>query len=821
MLKANRTYSVLLLIFTFSFFYRIILMLWNYFPPGADIGLHNSVIYSITGHGNTNFMYNFYQMGGGSSLTFPGYHIFASSIMMMTGLPEYFAQAMIVALFSSLLVLCSFLVTRKVWTEPAAYVVAFLVAISRFDIEMTLWGGYPNVITLLLIPLTFYLFLQKDRFSKTPFLVSTSILTGSIFLTHSLSAAIFVGVTVLTVLFVLVSPKTFGATRKTGFYWLLPIVLGVILVSPFLASAVPTYLHDNSSAPGVSGVNDINSAILSTRILPLEWVYPLLLIIIGFAVLSKRYNNHFFSLPTLLLCVWLFVPLFLTQSYLFKFIIDYNRFLYFVILPVIIFTAVLIDYGSKFFAEAIGTIRVLNRQIQKAEKIETKKILGNSSEIKTGITRSLEIRMEKTEKSIRRKAAWLSAHSTSKATYAAFILFFLLFSFVAIPVFLTPMEGQRIQSFYQVMNNQGWEALQWAKQNTSSNSVFVSDALYGWWLSGFAQRPTLSAVDPQYLTSARELAPAKNASYLLDTDYLIDNGWFQVREDGGYLSRHNPEFLAKIRNQYFPYSFFNFDSDGISVTLRNGSYVEVVNLSSLPVTEMSTVSTSNSESIIVTHGNGLFNFTQTITVYSALNATAISTKMVQYFAIMTDSLQTDNPAVTFDTLQFDLDTKGTIQPVISDDHSYVGLIDTGMKTIGQIIFSSPQSRPDIVSFPDNGYTPVDMTYILNSKTDTEFSYSIGVYQYSDSQLASIKQGTLTYDQLVKENTQTYLAELSQTPPPINEKDFVVFNYQKAMTTWNVSYISCRVPEMYPKFLLDPAFSLVFINSEVAIFQVKG
>ena len=42
-----------------------------------------------------------------------------------------------------------------------------------------------------------------------------------------------------------------------------------------------------------------------------------------------------------------------------------------------------------------------------------------------------------------------------------------------------------------------------------------------------------------------------------------------------------------------------------------------------------------------------------------------------------------------------------------------------------------------------------------------------------------------------------------------------------MTTWNVSYIACRVPEMYPKFLRDPAFNLVFINSEVAIFKVKG
>ena len=157
MLKANKTYLLLLLIFTFSFIYRMLLMLWDTFPSGADIGLHNSVIYSITGSGNTNFLYNFYQMGGGLSLTFPGYHIFASGIMMMTGMPEYLAQAAVVALFSSLIVLCAFLITKSIWTESAAYIVAFLVAISRFDIEMLLWGGYPNVITLTVDSLNFLL----------------------------------------------------------------------------------------------------------------------------------------------------------------------------------------------------------------------------------------------------------------------------------------------------------------------------------------------------------------------------------------------------------------------------------------------------------------------------------------------------------------------------------------------------------------------------------------------------------------------------------------------------------------------------------------
>ena len=197
MFKATRKHVLLLLIFTFAFIYRMLLMLWQTFPPGADIGLHNSVIYSITQSGNTNFLWDYYQMGGGLSLTFPGYHIFASGIIMVTGMPDYLVQSVIVALFSSLIVFCAFLITRTVWTESAAFIVAFLVAISRFDIEMLLWGGYPNVITLLLIPLTFYLYLQRDRFSLTPFLVSTSILVGSIFLTHSLSAAVFVSILLL------------------------------------------------------------------------------------------------------------------------------------------------------------------------------------------------------------------------------------------------------------------------------------------------------------------------------------------------------------------------------------------------------------------------------------------------------------------------------------------------------------------------------------------------------------------------------------------------------------------------------------------------
>ncbi|TFH21609.1 hypothetical protein E4G67_05480, partial [Candidatus Bathyarchaeota archaeon] len=138
MLKTNRTYLVLLSIFTFSFIYRMLLMFLGGYPPGADIGLHNSVIYSITGSGPTDFLYNFYHIGGGISLTFPGYHIFTAGVMMITGMTgsmEYVAHALVVSLFSSLIVLCAFLITRRIWSTSAALIVAFLAAISRFDIE--------------------------------------------------------------------------------------------------------------------------------------------------------------------------------------------------------------------------------------------------------------------------------------------------------------------------------------------------------------------------------------------------------------------------------------------------------------------------------------------------------------------------------------------------------------------------------------------------------------------------------------------------------------------------------------------------------------
>ena len=768
MFKATRKHLLLMLIFTFSFIYRMLLMLWETFPPGADIGLHNSVIYSITQSGNTNFLWNFYQIGGGLSLTFPGYHIFASGIMMMTGMPDYLAHAVIVAFFSSLIVLCAFLITQSVWTESAAFIVAFLVAISRFDIEMLLWGGYPNVITLLLIPLTFYLYLQKDRFSLTPFLVTTSILAGSIFLTHSLSTGIYVSVTVVTVLFVIVSPKTFGASRKDVLYWLLPIFLGAVLVSPFLINAVPAYLGANST---FTGVNDIRLALLSTRVLPLELVLPLFACLVLFFLFSKKYKGRFFALPAFLLAMWLLVPLIFTQGYLFGFYIDYNRFLYFTILPVMILIAMVIDHGSGFFARVIDTYHVLTSQVQK------------------------------TEKTANRLVMWLSTHLTRKAIYSIFVLGSLLFSFVAIPIFMTPQQGQTAQSFYQVMSNPGYDAINWTKENTPVGSVFVSDALYGWWFSGFAQRPTLSAVDPQYLTLAREFEPAKFARNLLDTDYMVDNGLIQVREDGGYLARHNPEILAKLNWTYFPYSFFNFNSNQTKIQYEVNGNLQFVYLDQLAVKEMRMENDTEHATLIVTRGNDFFNYTQLTTVYRGLpfvNMTAIVDSIVN--------------GVSLDYLYITVQSKGKEIP--STNNSTVGLLDEGVKAFGQLIFLGNQ--PTVERILAENPCILGLQYGLEGKSQGDIQLSASAYSVTDDLKFYQDDATKNsyFDKIMT-------ADLNSTQTPVDLLIGDPFDYRAEIKNNSVSYIVCRDSEIIPKFSLDPLFSLVFINNEVAIFKVKG
>jgi hypothetical protein len=764
----SKKYLLLFLILAFSFVYRVMLMLWANFPPGADIGLHNSVIHSITPLGNVDFLWNNYQMGGGLSLTFPGYHIFVAQVILLSGLPDFLAHTFVVALFSSLIVACAFLITRKIWSEPAAFVVAFLVAVSRFDIEMLLWGGYPNVITLMLIPLIFYMFLQSKRFSLPIFLTSASILCGTLFLTHSLSALVFDGTVLAVVVFAAVFSNRLGVTKKRLTLRLAPLLFGAIIILPFLVNAGPAYLGANSET-FTGGVSDIRDALLSTRILPWELLAPLAGCVILFFLYSREYKGKFLTISSLLLALWVLVSVAFTQGYLVSFYIDYNRFLYFTLLPVLILIAVVIDHAATFFSRVADTYLSVTRETWQTNKFSLK----------------------------------LVPYLNRKNFYAVIILSSLIFAFFAVPFLMPPQQATAVQNFYQVMTNPGYEAIQWAKQNTPSNSIFVSDALYGWWFGGFAQRPTLSAVDPQYLTLSREYEPAKAAKDLLDTDYVIDNGLIQVREDGGYIGRHNPMFLANINWSYFPYPFFNFNNKDTKVTLNEDGNVKSFDLSQLSVLKMKLENTSDQAKLSITKGNSFFTLTQTLTVYRYVKFVNMS--------ITLESVAADVSLINFDSV---LHIRGQVINLPET----VGMFDERAKVLGQLIFVENHPENVVVITPENP-SGVWLSYNLQGQSSSAIQLFASAFSVSNK--PDYYQNEATKSKFINgvlyENLQSYLS------PNLNSDEDLeidVFNYKKALADWDVSYIAVRDSEILPKFASDPAFSLLFINNDVAIFLVK-
>jgi hypothetical protein len=759
--KASITRILLPIIFASAFVYRLILLLWQTYPPGTDIGFHAGVINSITQSGNTNFLWNYYQMGGGVELEFPGYHIFASQIIILTGMPNYVAQALVAALFSSFIVLAVFLVTRLVWNESVAFFAAFFVAISRTDIEILCWSGYPNIVALFLIPVIFYLFIKRDKISTAPYLISASLVASGMLLVHSLSTAVFFGIVAVPFLAAWAFPKMFNESRKSVLCWAPPILVGAILISPFLASAVPPYLNESATLVGTPA---INQALLENRAVSLEMALALFACVVLLFLFSKEYKGRFFSLPSFLVAMWLLVPLVLTQDYLFGLYLDSVRFLYFLIYPVLILFALLADYSSRCFAKVVGAYCSLN-----------------------GKPHSFTM-------SFNKKTLKIKAKISYKTIYGGFLVSVLLALSLSLPLFAYPWEGVSIQQFYQTMNNSSYQSIEWAKQNTPGGSVFVAEMGYGWWLAGVGQRPTLTDVDLQAMSLAREVSISRNVSYMLDTDYVIDNGYIQVREDGGYLGRHNPLFLADLNWTNSPYAFFQFNSSQITLLSHKGNNTQSTNLDELSVVGMQLVSeNSDSLSIIVNKANSDFNYSEVTTVTKG-----------NLFANMAITVQSNKPDLSLDWLSLVIDSQGVFQQPFNNT---LAMLDSGMKVCGQFIFV--QSQPKISNLNSQSSCITQLSYNLQSKSQAEIQILVGIYPVSDREIqnADALKGTLSV------NMQNIAA--------VPDLPLTTFDYKVALQQYNVSYVANRDFELNRKFAADPTFSLVFSNEEVAIFKVEA
>ncbi len=161
------------------------------------------------------------------------------------------------------------------------------------------------------------------------------------------------------------------------------------------------------------------------------------------------------------------------------------------------------------------------------------------------------------------------------AVFLVVVIILVLFT----PLFSLPNIGVVQADYFQVMNPSEYQAIQWVKANSSVGSVCVADAEFGWWLSGFAQRPTLSAVDPQYLILQHEVGPAAVATDLLKADYLVDNGLIEVQQAGAYSNDNTHEILAESNSSYVHPPVFILNDTQISLLYRQNGLPQQLSLS--------------------------------------------------------------------------------------------------------------------------------------------------------------------------------------------------------------------------------------------------
>lgn len=725
-------------IFGFSFIFRLILMNMNGYPPGADIGLHESVIKSISGD-KTNFFYNYYHMGSGLSVTNPGYHIFLAYFITLTDLPDYFAQSFVASMFSSLISISAYLIARRVWSEKAGIITALLLTFSAGDIAILSWSGYPNIVTLMLIPLVFYLFIIRDKITNRVFYGSTSILVAAIFLTHILSGLVMGSIVLLTIIFYNLVSKTISPRKNQAILWLLPILFGVLLISPYLFNTFPVYFNSQGAITGNVGV--MKQAVLETRIVPITTTLLGLVPIVLFLMFSKLHNKKFLTFSTVFFISWILLPAIMAQSHYFGVYLDYDRFLYFLSVPVTICVSLLIASASGLLFRVGNNFFIHNKH----------------------------------------------GSFYKKSASASLIIGLVLFAIFFVPLFKSPAEASKEVNGYQVMNTSEYEAIEWIKTNTPTNSVLVANPDFGWWLSGFSQRTTLSASDPQYLILAHEFEPAIVAKNLLETNYLIDNGFIQIKQDEAYNSGNNHELLAELSNSYFSHVFFLINDSQISIIYRENGKTQQLSLADFNQSITTVRNSIDSASFIITRENESFNLTEEITIYSGVR-----------FAKVSIILESKTEGIVFDWLHFPFISKGV--PV--EYPNTVAIVDSSLQSVCQVMPGSGDFQINTDFY--------ELVYNLQGKAEVEASFYAGFYQYAEE----FQINQIDYlSGLIYNASKTYLDKVSNST-------LTSFDYKNAIKEWNISYIVVLDTNSISRFNSDPMFGLVFRNDKVSIFKVS-
>jgi hypothetical protein len=740
----EKTTLIVCLVFLVAFVLRIAILFRNEYPPSTDIGLHSNVLNLILDSGTVP-TWNPYHMGGENLTNTPGFYLFAAFLVLLTGMPQLTAQVLLAALFGAFMVFPAYLISRKIWkNNSVGLLAAFFVAVSTFSLEMLGWGGYPNIVSLTLIGIVVFIFLKNSNQPYFFKLIIMASLLGALAITHLLSFFVLLSVWIGYIILLHIA-KAFRlievkSLRTTGFF-LASVALAALFLSPWILRVWDFYWNMSVQGVFVGGMEENKGLILANRHVDasiLVFSLAVILLILMFKASRGKYVDE----ESLMFIALFLVPLALTQAYVFGIITDYLRFMYYVDMPGLLTLAASVFFVFKFVSAGI-------------KKLSSTK--------------------------------W-NRHWSLKAASKIIPLAILLIVYFFSPLSLTPAGAVARTEYYTTVKGSEATAMNWIQQKTSEQSTLATDHLYGWWLSGVAQRRTLSAVSPEFLLYPNEIEVAKSALILLDTDFYVDNGLIQIREDGGYFARHNPIFI--INRQPVPYSVLHFNDSEVTFFVQQGAISQTLNLDEIKLSETRFSANNGDVAVLsIVRENEFFEVNKTLIVRRGVR-----------FAELSYDVKSKNNETAINWVRFIVHMR---QGRSIFDNQSLSLLDYNAWVKGQIIFK--EAIPKTRIYTSENPSSAEFLYSVNDSRNAKIGFLVGLYDMKD----------VPYTQI-----WDTLGDVPNNPLQVeSESAMTATSYVEIVRKYAVTFVVCRDKEIYPKFLNNPKFRTVYNSAEVAIFQV--
>jgi hypothetical protein len=343
--KLEVLFAVVFSVLVFTLFFALLSM--NDLVLGNDPAIHLAKAEMLLASGKI-------PMGDYEWYT-PLYHILLSSLIAFTGATSIeqtlFLMKALTALVDWLLVFSVYLIGAKFFGKKYGVLASALLLLCFPLYEINFWGGYTGLLGLTFMCLLFlYLPLVKKEFELV---LITFIAAFSVVLSHSL--ATFVTALILAPYIVILLLKSRGKYSRA---WIAAILGGAIAFfiyywKPIISRFDTVFMHvffGNKAA-----VYQIPFVSFSSFLMNFGFVlfFALFGVFFAFFKLKKEKKLRFY----LILALNLVVPLLLSQSYLFGLYLDYERFPYYLLLPLAIFAAVSFSFVIDVFFAAYRKIK--------------------------------------------------------------------------------------------------------------------------------------------------------------------------------------------------------------------------------------------------------------------------------------------------------------------------------------------------------------------------------------------------------------------------------------------------------------------------------